>query len=43
MKSGGIFRLCKVNSDQNRDLAEALEVSGLPTVYTVDKGKFNDK
>ena len=43
MKSGGMFRLAKVNSDKERALSELLEVSGLPTVYAVNKGKIVDK
>jgi len=43
MQSGGMFRLAKVNSDNERTLAEALQVSGLPTVFSVNNGKFNDR
>lgn len=43
IRAGGMFRLAKVNSDQQRAVAEALKVTGLPTVYTVNKGKLNDK
>ena len=43
MQSGGMFRLAKVNSDNERTLAEALQVSGLPTVFSVKNGKFNDR
>jgi thiol-disulfide isomerase/thioredoxin len=43
IKSGGMFRLAKVNSDQASDLAQALGITGLPTVFTVVDGKFNDK
>jgi thiol-disulfide isomerase/thioredoxin len=43
IKSGGMFRLAKVNSDRASDLAQALGITGLPTVYTVVDGKFNDK
>lgn len=43
IKAGGMFRLAKVNSDQERAVAEALQVTGLPTVFTVKQGKLNDK
>lgn len=43
IKAGGMFRLAKVNSDQERVVAEALQVTGLPTVFTVKQGKLNDK
>jgi thiol-disulfide isomerase/thioredoxin len=43
IKAGGMFRLAKVNSDQERAVAEALGVTGLPTVYTVSQGKLNDR
>jgi thioredoxin len=43
MKSGGMFRLAKVNSDMERTIPETLAVQGLPTVYTVRDGKLNDR
>lgn len=43
IKAGGMFRLAKVNSDQEKAVAEALGVTGLPTVYTVSQGKLNDR
>ena len=43
MKSGGMFRLAKINSDNERAIAETLRVQGLPTVFSVNKGKFTDR
>lgn len=43
MKSGGMFRLAKVNSDNERAISETLRVQGLPTVFSVSKGKVNDR
>lgn len=43
VKAGGLFRVAKVNADTEKGLSEALGVQGLPTVYTVDKGKLNDR
>lgn len=43
VKAGGMFRVAKVNADTEKGLSEALGVQGLPTVYTVDKGKLNDR
>ena len=39
-KAGGMFRLVKVNSDNERPISEALEVSALPTVFGVRDGKI---
>lgn len=38
-KSGGIFRLVKVNTDKERPISTALEVTALPTVFGVKNGK----
>jgi hypothetical protein len=38
-----MFRLAKVNSDNERSIAETLQVSGLPTVFSVANGKFTDR
>ena len=43
VNSGGMFRLAKVNSDTERALSEALNVQGLPTVFSVNSGKFTDR
>ena len=43
MQSGGIFRLAKVNSDAERSIAESLQVSGLPTVFSMNQGRFTDR
>ena len=43
VNSGGMFRLAKVNSDNERSISEALNVQGLPTVFSVNKGKFTDR
>ena len=40
VKSGGMFRLVKINSDNERPVSQALEVSALPTVYGVRDGKI---
>lgn len=43
VRAGGLFRLAKVNSDKERDIVECLQVTGLPTVYAVVKGKLSDR
>lgn len=44
VESGGAFRLAKLNSDSERSLAEALKVTGLPTIFTIDlRGKLVDR
>ena len=43
MKSGGMFRLVKINSDNERAISELLGVTGLPTVFAVNAGSFSDK
>lgn len=43
MQSGGMFRLAKVNSDNERAIAEALQVQGLPSVFSMNQGKFTDR
>ena len=43
MKSGGMFRLAKINSDKERSITELLSVTGLPTVFAIDKGRFTDR
>jgi thioredoxin 1 len=40
MKSGGSLRLVKVNSDNERAVSQALEVTALPTVFGVREGKI---
>jgi thioredoxin 1 len=40
VKSGGTLRLVKVNSDNERALSQALEVSALPTIFGVRDGKI---
>jgi thioredoxin-like negative regulator of GroEL len=40
IKSGGMFRLVKLNSDNERPLSQALEVTALPTVFGVRDGKI---
>ena len=40
IKSGGMFRLVKVNSDNERPVSTALEVTALPTVFGVKDGKI---
>lgn len=43
IKSGGIFRLAKVNVDKNRDIVDTVHARGFPTVFTVKNGKFDDR
>lgn len=40
VKSGGIFRLVKVNADTERPVSEALAVTALPSVFGVRDGKI---
>lgn len=40
VKSGGLFRLVKVNSDNERVVSGALEVTALPTVFGVRDGRI---
>jgi thioredoxin-like negative regulator of GroEL len=40
VKSGGVFRLVKINSDKERPVSTALEVTALPTVYGIRDGKI---
>ena len=39
-KSGGLFRLVKVNTDQEKSISTALEVTALPTVFGISKGRI---
>lgn len=40
VKAGGIFRLVKVNSDNERPVSTALEVTALPSIFAVRDGKI---
>jgi thioredoxin 1 len=40
IKSGGSLRLVKVNSDNERAISQALEVTALPTIFGVREGKI---
>lgn len=40
VKGGGAFRLVKLNSDKERELSSALEVTALPTVFGVNNGRI---
>ncbi|OEU21643.1 hypothetical protein FRACYDRAFT_287510, partial [Fragilariopsis cylindrus CCMP1102] len=40
IKSGGMFRLVKINSDNEKPVSQALEVTALPSVYGVRDGKI---
>jgi thioredoxin 1 len=40
IKSGGSLRLVKINSDNERALSQALEVTALPTVFGVRDGRI---
>lgn len=40
IKGGGLFRLVKLNTDEERNLSAALEVSSLPTIFGFKDGKI---
>ena len=40
VKAGGLFRLVKINSDNERAVSGALEVTALPTVFGIRDGKI---
>ena len=40
INAGGALRLCKVNTDQQRQISGALEVKALPTIFGVKDGKI---
>ena len=40
MKAGGMFRLIKLNTDEERNISSALEVTSLPTVFGIRDGKI---
>jgi len=40
IKAGGMFRLVKINSDNERAVSGALEVTALPTVFGIRDGKI---
>lgn len=40
VKAGGVFRLVKVNTDNEKAISTALEVTALPTVFAVKDGKI---
>mmetsp|Transcript_8441 Transcript_8441/g.13020 ORF Transcript_8441/g.13020 Transcript_8441/m.13020 type:complete len:740 (+) Transcript_8441:72-2291(+) len=40
IKAGGSFRLVKVNTDNERAVSSALEVTALPTIFAVRDGKI---
>jgi len=40
VKSGGMFRLVKINSDNEKPVSQALEVTALPTVFGIKDGKI---
>ena len=40
VKGGGMFRLVKLNTDEERNISSALEVRSLPTVFGVKDGKI---
>jgi hypothetical protein len=40
VKSGGVFRLVKINSDNEKAVATALEIESLPTVFGIKDGKI---
>lgn len=42
VKAGGIFRLVKINSDNERPVSAALDVTALPTVFGIKDGKIEN-
>ena len=40
IKAGGMFRLVKINSDNEKPVSQALEVRALPTVFGINEGKI---
>lgn len=40
VKAGGMFRVVKINSDNERPVSQALEVTALPTVFGISEGKI---
>jgi len=40
VKAGGMFRLVKLNTDKERNISSALEVTSLPTVFAMKDGKI---
>jgi len=40
IKSGGMFRVVKINSDNERPLSQGLGVASLPTVFGINNGKI---
>ncbi len=40
IKSGGMFRVVKLNSDNEKPVSQALEVTALPTVFGISEGKI---
>jgi thioredoxin len=40
VKAGGAFRLIKINSDTEKAISSALQVTALPTVFAVNNGKI---
>ncbi len=42
-KANGMFRLAKLNADQDKELVDCLGVKALPTVFAISRGKLNDR
>lgn len=40
VKGGGVFRLVKLNTDEERTISAALEVTSLPTIFGIKDGKI---
>jgi len=40
IKAGGMFRLVKLNTDEERNISASLEVTSLPTVFGIRDGKI---
>ena len=40
LKAGGLFRLVKLNTDEERTASQALEVTALPTIFAIRDGQI---
>lgn len=43
VRAGGVFRLVKLNADNERPFVESLQAKGFPTVYAVKNGIITDR
>ncbi|MDR1754029.1 MAG: thioredoxin [Eubacterium sp.] len=37
------YKVCSLNVDENNELAEAFEISGIPTIVVIEKGEIIEK